>query len=170
MAHCLMFSKSWIQRLSSWHKKGTWRKALCHSTKNHFKKSDWHWQNFISLGESFRLLKTHAHMPIYITGMWIWTSSSFVICPKVNGRHLADDILICISEHDWLLIPVSLKCVPMVSSKSSQRCFKQRIGAEQATSYYLNQWGHTLLMYISVTRPRFYVTTAGYVWLQYSDS
>ena len=59
-----------------------------------------------------------------------------------NGCHFADDIFKCIflNENVWIPIKISLKFLPKVQSTIFQHWIRQWLGADQATSHYLNQW------------------------------
>ena len=61
--------------------------------------------------------------------------------PRQNGRHFTDDIFNCIflNEMVWISIKISLKLVPGVQLTVFQHWFRQWLGADQATSHYLNQ-------------------------------
>ena len=62
--------------------------------------------------------------------------------PRLSGSHLADDILICIflNATNWISINISLKCVPTVRIHNIPALVRLWLGADQATSHYLNQW------------------------------
>ena len=62
--------------------------------------------------------------------------------PRQNGRHFADDTFKCIflKENVRISIKISLKFVLRVQLIMFQHCFRLWLGADQATSHYLNQW------------------------------
>ena len=62
--------------------------------------------------------------------------------PRRNEQHFADDIFkrIFFNENIWISIKISLKLVPKGPIKDIHAWFRQRLGAVQATSHYLNQW------------------------------
>ena len=62
--------------------------------------------------------------------------------PRQNGRHFADNMFKCIflNEYVWILNEISPKFVPKGSINNNPALFQIRLGAVQATSYYLNQW------------------------------
>ena len=70
--------------------------------------------------------------------------------PRQHGRRFIDDILkgIFLNENVWNSIKISLKCVPN----------RSWLGADQATSHYLNQWWHSLKTHICVTRAQWVKT------------
>ena len=67
--------------------------------------------------------------------------------PGQNGHHFPDDILKCISMNDkfyefhWSLFP-------RVQLTTFQNWFRWWLGADQATSHYLNQYWHNSLKHI----------------------
>ena len=62
--------------------------------------------------------------------------------PRQNGRHFPDDIYkyIFLNENIWILIKISLISFPRVELTIFQHWFRYWLGADQATSHYLNQW------------------------------
>ena len=62
--------------------------------------------------------------------------------PRQNGRHFADDIFKCIflNENVWIPIKISLKFVPKGQINNIPTLVQEWLGADQATSHYLNQW------------------------------
>ena len=63
--------------------------------------------------------------------------------PRPNRRHFADDIFECIfeNENEWISPRISLKFVPIMFELTIfQLWFRLWLGADQATSHYLNQW------------------------------
>ena len=70
--------------------------------------------------------------------------------PRWNSRHFADDVSNVISLGFWL------KFYTVVQLITSHHWLRYWLGAEQATSHYLNQWRPSLLVYwrICVTRPQ----------------
>ena len=61
---------------------------------------------------------------------------------RTNGRHFADNIFKCIfiNENVRILLKISLKFVPKVPINNIPALFSWWLGADQATSHYLNQW------------------------------
>ena len=61
--------------------------------------------------------------------------------PRQNGRHFADDNFKCLflNENVWNSIKISLKFVRKVQLTIFQHWFRWWLGADQATSHYLNQ-------------------------------
>ena len=62
--------------------------------------------------------------------------------PRQNGCHFPDDILkwTFVNENIWILINISLKFVLMGPINNIPAMVQIRLGADQATSHYLNQW------------------------------
>ena len=70
-------------------------------------------------------------------------SSQFnTLRPRQDGRDFADDIFTCIlfNEYCCILIKFSLTCVRKGPLTMIQHWFRKWLGADQATSHYLNQW------------------------------
>ena len=61
--------------------------------------------------------------------------------PRQNGRHFPDDIFkwIFLNENVWISINISSKCVSR-GPINNIPTLVQWLGADQATSRYLNQW------------------------------
>ena len=61
---------------------------------------------------------------------------------RQNGRHFADDIFkgIFLNENEWISINISLKYVPRGPINNIPTLVQVMVGADQATSQYLNQW------------------------------
>ena len=61
---------------------------------------------------------------------------------RQNGRHFADDMFKCIfvNENVGISIKISLKFVHKGPINNIQALAQKWLGAEQATSHYLNQW------------------------------
>ena len=62
--------------------------------------------------------------------------------PRQNGRHFADDTFkrIFMNENVWISTNISLKFVPKGLINNIPALVQIRLGADQATSHYLNQW------------------------------
>ena len=70
---------------------------------------------------SYKLISCFEFTPHYVYGfnqhhirlMWCWFNT---LRPRQNCRHFADDIFKCIfvNENVWILLKISLKCVPKV--------------------------------------------------------
>ena len=62
--------------------------------------------------------------------------------PKRNGCHFADNIFKCIflNENVLILFKISLNLFLRIELTISQYWFRLWLGADQATSHYLNQW------------------------------
>ena len=80
-----------------------------------------------------------------------WYTCSIIYCETntpLNAEnetklpHFADDIFkrIFVDENKWILLKISMKIVPKFPSMIFQYWFRQWLGADQATSHYLNQW------------------------------
>ena len=63
--------------------------------------------------------------------------------PRQNGRHFPDDIFkwIFLNQNVWISINILLKFLPRgLQLTIFQHWFRKWLGADQATSHYLNQW------------------------------
>ena len=71
---------------------------------------------------------------------------------------LSDDFSKCIflNESEIIRIQISLKFVPRVQLTVSRYWFRQWLGAEQATSHFLNQWKPFSPTHICCTRGRWF--------------
>ena len=92
-------------------------------------------------GREWRWLATqwHGDQP---TLCYQYQGIMITLRPGQNWRHYADDIFNCIflNENVWIPIKISLKFVPKVQLTIFQHWFRWWLGADQATSHYLNQW------------------------------
>ena len=99
----------------------------------------------------------HPVISHYVNQCWLFASSVLnTLRPRQNGRHFID-IFKCIflNENVWILIKISLKCIPNVRIINIQHLFRSWLGADQAPSHYLNQWWLVRLpTHICVTRPQ----------------
>ena len=75
----------------------------------------------------------------------VWPHNKYIcmintLRPRQNCRHFADDIFKCIflNENVWISIQISLKFVRKGPTLKSFH--RLRLGANQATSHYRNQW------------------------------
>ena len=74
---------------------------------------------------------------------------------RQNFWHFSENIfkLIFLFENYWILIQILLNHIsPHVQWTKIHHWFRNWLGADQAKSYYLNQWWPTLLTHICVTR------------------
>ena len=62
--------------------------------------------------------------------------------PRQNGRHFADDTFKCIflNKNIWILLKISPKSVPKFRINNIPALVQIMLGADQATSHYLEQW------------------------------
>ena len=90
-----------------------------------------------------------------LTVIWMWISnhihcsmwiSLFILNslrPRQNGRLFVDDTFKCIflNENIRILIKISLQFIPKYPQLTNvNHWFRWWLGADQATSHYLNQW------------------------------
>ena len=75
--------------------------------------------------------------------------------PRLNGQYFPDDIFewMFLNENICISIKISLDFVRKGSINNVLALIKKWLGADQATSHYLNQWCHCLSPHRCVTRP-----------------
>ena len=76
--------------------------------------------------------------------------------PRPDRRHIPHDIFRCIflNEYVWISIKISLKFVPEGPINNIPHWFRYWLGADEATSHYLDQCCSSLLTQVCVTRPQ----------------
>ena len=71
-----------------------------------------------------------------------WVPDVNTLRPRQNGRHFADDIFKCIflNENVWIGLIFNWSLFLWFELTIFQHWYRWWLGAEQATTHYLNQW------------------------------